>query len=297
MYQLDTEVTILKHALIPDAITGNKMFAIKKAHCNINYNRADFLVPHRKDYYFWAFVKQGANRHWIDTKPYDLQPNTFCFTVPNQVQLKEDAKPFTGIILGFTDEFLALEENSLLRQLPIIQNPDDGHQLFLNDADVVFIEDMLEKIYTENAAPGNWQHSMLMSYMRVLMIYLSRLYVEQFGNVDTTPDRVLLKRYLNKIEENYIHYHEVSGYADMLNISAVYLSEVVKEQSGKPAIAHIHERLIMETKRLLFHTDHSVKEIAYKLGFEDASYFNRFFKRLVGDTPASYRTSIREMYH
>jgi len=83
----------------------------------------------------------------------------------------------------------------------------------------------------------------------------------------------------------------------MLNISAGHLSEVVKEQSGKPAIAHIHERLILETKRLLFHTDQSVKEIAFRLGFEEASYFNRFFKRIVGDTPLTYRNTIREMYH
>lgn len=297
MYAVDTEIEIPKYPLAPDPITGSKMFAINKAHCSISYKRADFLLPHRKDYYFWAFVKQGSNRHWIDTKPYDLQPNTFCFTIPHQVHLKEEAKPFTGIILGFTDEFLSLEENSLLRQLPIIQNPDNGHQLFLSDRDVVFIEDMLEKIYAENSSNSNWHNSMLMGYMRILFIYLSRLYTAQFSNKDSAPDRVLLKKYLSKIEESYAEYHEVSAYANMLNISAGHLSEIVKAQSGKPAIAHIHERLILEAKRLLFHTDHSIKEIAFRLGFEDASYFNRFFKRVVGDTPLSYRTTIREMYH
>ena len=75
------------------------------------------------------------------------------------------------------------------------------------------------------------------------------------------------------------------------------LSEVVKEQSGKPAISHIHERLILEAKRLLFHTDGSVKEIAYDLGFEDDSYFNRFFKRITQQTPSEYRKHIRGMYH
>ena len=138
---------------------------------------------------------------------------------------------------------------------------------------------------------------MLMSYMRVLAIYLSRLYTAQFSSSEALPDRVLLKKYLAKIEENYNEQHEVACYADMLNISAGHLSDVVKEQSGKPAIAHIHERLILEAKRLLFHTDQSIKELAFGLGFEDASYFNRFFKRIVGDTPVAYRTTIREMYH
>jgi AraC family transcriptional activator of pobA len=71
----------------------------------------------------------------------------------------------------------------------------------------------------------------------------------------------------------------------------------VKEQSGKSAIMHIHERIVLEAKRLVFHTNSSVKEIAFELGFEDASYFNRFFKRLTGITPVEYKNAIRKMYH
>jgi AraC family transcriptional activator of pobA len=297
MYAVDTEIIIPKYPLAPDLLTGSKMFSINKADCSVNYFKKDFLIPHRKDYYFWAFVRQGGSRHWIDMKPYELKADTFYFTIPPQVHLKEEAMPLTATSVAFTEEFLALEENSLLRQLPIIQNPDNGHELTLTAADVLFIDDMLEKIAAENRASDNWRNSMLMGYMRILFIYLSRLYTEQFSNKDNVPDRVLLKKYLSKIEENYLESHEVAGYADMLNISAGHLSEVVKVQSGKPAITHIHDRLILEAKRLLFHTDHSMKEIAFRLGFEDASYFNRFFKRIVGDTPASYRTRFREMYH
>lgn len=297
MYTLDTEITIPKYALAPDLVTGSKTFTINKSNCSVNYRLEDFLVPHRKDYYFLAFVKDGSTRHWIDMTPYKLKPNTFYFTVPHQVHLKEEAKPLTGMSICFTDDFLLFEENSLLRQLPIIQNPDNGHELSLTDADVAFIENILEKIYQENQTSNNWRQSMLMGYMRILFIYLSRLYTEQFSHNDTGADRVLLKRYLSKIEDNYTTYHEVSAYADMMNISAGHLSEVIKEQSGKPAITHIHDRLMLETKRLLFHTDHSIKEIAYRLGFEDASYFNRFFKRLSDQTPAGYRKHIREMYH
>jgi AraC family transcriptional activator of pobA len=297
MYAVDTEIKIPKYPLAPDPITGSKIFSINKADCSVNYLLKDFLVPHRKDYYFWAFVRQGNSRHWIDMKPYQLKPDTFYFSIPHQVHLKEESKPITGMTVAFTDEFLALEENSLLAQLPIIKNPDSGHELSLTPADVIFIEDILEKIHTENRLGSSWQSSMLMSYMRILFIYLSRLYTEQFSKRNTVPDRVLLKRYLSKIEESYTNYHDVTYYADVLNISAGHLGDVVKAQSGKSAIGHIHERLILEAKRLIFHTDQSIKEIAFGLGFEDASYFNRFFKRITGDTPANYRATIREMYH
>jgi len=297
MYAIDTEVVIPKYPLAPDLATGNKMFSIVKADGTVNLIRSDFLVPHRKDYYFWAFVKEGSSRHWIDTKPYQLSNNSFHFSTPHQVHLKEEAKPVKGIIVAFTADFLALEENSLLRQLPIIQNPNNEHELILTDADVVFIEDIMEKVYQENRSGGNWRDSMLMGYMRILFIYLSRLYTQQFLKDGLDSDRLLLKKYLAKIEVSYTNLHEVAAYADMLNMSAGHLSEVVKTQSGKPAIAHIHERIILEAKRLLFHTNNSIKEIAFNLGFEDASYFNRFFKRIVEQTPATYRTNIREMYH
>ncbi|WP_179412794.1 helix-turn-helix domain-containing protein [Mucilaginibacter sp. E4BP6] len=296
MYYSDTETVIPKFQLEPDTRTGNKMLRMEKSDCSMSMMRSDFLRPHRKDYYFFCLVKQGSSRHWIDMMPYTLKADTFYFTVPNQVQLKEEAEPLTDMILAFTEEFLALEGNSSLKQLPIIQNKHNGHDLSLTPADVIFIEDILEKMYAEYIVKNNWQHGMVTAYVQVLMICLSRLYSEQYSSAKETPDRLMLKKYLSKIEGSYTQTHEVTAYADMLNISAGHLSEVVKEQSGKPAIAHIHERLILEAKRLLFHTEHSIKEIAFQLGFEDASYFNRFFKRLVNDTPVKYRTTTREMY-
>lgn len=65
----------------------------------------------------------------------------------------------------------------------------------------------------------------------------------------------------------------------------------MKAQSGKPAIKHVHERLVLEARRLLFYTDQSLKEIAFGLGFSEASYFSRFFKRETDLTPLAYRTS------
>jgi len=297
MYIQTTETVIPKFALEPEPATGNKMFRMNKVDCGMSMMRSDFLSPHRKDYYFFVLVRTGNSRHWIDMTPYTLKPDTFYFTVPHQVHLKEEAEPLDGMIMAFTEEFLALEGNSFIRQLPIIQNPYNGHELSLTSEDIVFLEDTMEKTYAEYRSHNNWQHGMLMAYVQVVLIYLSRLYTEQLSTLEKSRDRQLLKKYLSKIEESFIELHDVAAYADMLNISAGHLSEVVKEQSGKPAIAHIHERLILEAKRLLFHTEQSIKEIAFQLGFEDASYFNRFFKRLAKRTPQEYRLSSREMYH
>lgn len=297
MYNVNAETIIPQYQLEPDEFVGNKDFRIRKANCAMSRERSDFLVPHRKDYYFLVFVKQGSSRHWIDMKPYIIKPDTFYFTIPHQIHLKEDVQPFTGTSIGFTNEFLNMTGNASLKQLPIIQNPHNGHELDLKPEDVSFIEDTLDKIYIEFNSRNGWRQNMLMSYVQVLLIYLSRLYTAQFSDVTQSQERQLLKRFLTRIEEMYTELHEVNSYADILNISAGHLSEVVKEQSGKPAITHIHERLILKAKRLLFHSERSIKEIAFELGFEDASYFNRFFKRITQTTPAVYRSATREMYH
>lgn len=274
----------------------SRMFELLELKGQFKQHPEIFLAPHRKDYYLLVLVKQGSSRHWVDMALYTLKPDTFYFSVPLQVHVKEQAEPLIGTMLCFTDEFLALAENESLRQMPIIQNIHNGHELNLDAGNVAFIEDIFAKMLLEFNQRNDWRNSMLLAYLRILVIYLSRLYTEQFSQAQT-GDRLLLKKFRALIDVHFGELHDVAAYSDLLYISAGHLSEVVKQQSGKTAIEHIHERLLLEAQRLLFHTEYSVKEIAFRLGFEDASYFNRFFKRLNGQTPAMYRKLSREMYH
>src|SRR5258706_9745881 len=220
-----TQVAIPKYAFEQDPTTGNREFRIHKSDGKINFRKSHFLVPHRKDYYFMAFIKKGSSRHWIDLTAYTIKPNKFYFTNPQQIHLKEQTATFSGMMISFTKDFLALDENQSLRNLPIIQNPNNGHELDLSKKDMLFLDDILEKIHIEYHAKGEWQSNMLLAYMEVLLIYLSRLYTEQFTQAKESPDRQLLKKYLLHIEEAYSEFHEVAAYADRMNISAGHLSE------------------------------------------------------------------------
>lgn len=272
------------------------MIQVRQADGMENIIDPAFLLPHRKDYYLFAFVEEGNSRHWIDDVAYTVKPGHFYFTIPQQIHLKEDICPMKGFVTYFNDEFLMLEENRMLRQLPIIQNPASAHELVLSPDDVAYITDVMQKMVTEFNNAGNWHNQMLMSWLRVLVIYLSRLYSDQFGEHCITQNYCLLKNFQQLISEHHIATHDVAAYANLLNLTPGYLNDVVKQQSGKTAISHIHSRLIVEAKRRLLHTELSVKQIAEELGFEDAAYFNRFFKRLTDATPITYRQQIREMY-
>lgn len=281
--------------LDPDEIAGNRDFRVYNFEGSLP-SESDLLIPHRKDHYLIVFIKRAGSRQWIDMAPYIIKDNTIYFTGPNQIIVKEGFEQLWSTGIAFTKEFLSLQENASLSKLPLIQNPQNGHELLLKDADILFVEDLLARINVEYQRPSEWQQRMLAAYLTVLLTYLSRLYTEQFTDTVPSMDKLLLKDFQAKINECFQELHEVGEYASLLNISAGHLSEVVKMQSGKPAIKHIHERLVLEARRLLFHTNKSLKEIAFDLGFSEASYFNRFFKRETGVTPADYRTNIRKMY-
>ncbi len=284
------------YSLEPDGLTGNKNFRVYNFEGSMP-NQSDLLIPHRKNHYLLIFMRCAGNRQWIDMTPYTLKANTVYFTGPNQIIVKEGFKQLWSTGIAFTGEFLSLQGDSSLNKLPLIQNSGNGHELLLTDADVNFVEDMLARINVEYARPGDWQQRMLTACLTMLLTYLSRLYTEQYKDAGNSADKQLLKRFQIKVDECFHELHEVADYASLLYISAGHLSEVVKMQSGKPAIKHIHERLILEAQRMLFHTHASLKEIAFNLGFTEASYFNRFFKRETGVTPNEYRAGSREMYH
>jgi len=84
----------------------------------------------------------------------------------------------------------------------------------------------------------------------------------------------------------------VSTLAAQLNLSPRYLSDMLKQETGKTAIELIHIYLVNEAKNRLSNDDQRVSEIAYALGFEDLSYFSRLFKKQTGVTPNQFKKHL-----
>ncbi len=96
------------------------------------------------------------------------------------------------------------------------------------------------------------------------------------------------------MEKDFKKVKNPAEYAKLLNISTSYLNECVKATTGKSVSTHIQQRIILEAKRLLFHSSRSVKEIAGELGYDDHSYFIRLFVKIVRSTPIVFRDKNRE---
>lgn len=91
------------------------------------------------------------------------------------------------------------------------------------------------------------------------------------------------------LEEKFKELKTVRQYAELMGITPKHLTEVIKEETGMTALQLIHERLLLEAQYLLRHSHLTVKECAYELGFDNISYFNRFFKQHLGQSPLNYR--------
>ena len=123
----------------------------------------------------------------------------------------------------------------------------------------------------------------------LIMMYRRNAY--SMGNlIIADRKKQLLSEFRKLVNNGFAELKTPKGFAQMLNISPNYLNAICKEIYNKTVSEIIQERVILEAKRLLAHTGLSVSEISYKLGFEDNSYFGRYFKKAVGMPPEKYRT-------
>ncbi|MDM0065404.1 helix-turn-helix domain-containing protein [Variovorax sp. J31P207] len=102
----------------------------------------------------------------------------------------------------------------------------------------------------------------------------------------------LVQRYRALLERHFHEHRPLAFYAQALDVTADHLSRVCRAVASTSALALLHERVVLEAKRILAHTPMTVSEAALQLGFDDAAYFSRFFKAEVGCAPSEFRLRI-----
>ena len=102
----------------------------------------------------------------------------------------------------------------------------------------------------------------------------------------------IVSRFLSLVKDNYIEHRDVEFYASKMNMTAKYMSTVVKQVSGKSASKWIDEYVALHAKALLSSTTKSINEVCYEMGFSSLSFFGRYFKRVTGLSPREYRYRI-----
>lgn len=139
----------------------------------------------------------------------------------------------------------------------------------------------------------NESQDVLLAYINLIFSYIQRFYLQQFGSQNINYHH-LVDSFITELNQYYngndiTEYPNVAYFADKLNVSSNYLSDIIKANTKKTAKEHINNLIIKQSKRLLDTRKYSISEIAYKLGFEYPNYFARFFKRELGYSPSYYK--------
>lgn len=253
--------------------------------------------PHRHRFYEIIWVRDGSGVHTIDFQDHPIGPHSLFLLSPGQVHAVRIDAPLSGFLILFTSDFLGLDATHprLLAALPFFRAGLVNPVLSLSEPEAATLQHCMEHLEAEFGAMAPARHEMLRAYLQILVLTISRLVSARQPAATGTPTPVQ-QQFDQLIEQHYRRTMRVAEYADMLALTPGHLNDLIKSASGQTASARIAERVVLEAKRLLAHSDQQVAQIAAELGFDDPAYFGRFFRRNTGKTPGQFRAAIREKY-
>lgn len=242
----------------------------------------DSLHPHRHEYHEIMCFIDGVFVHDIDFRSYESRGREFHCVQSNSVHMMVREEQAEGLSLMFTSDFADPE---LLSVLPFgKENPIVAVSKEVFDE----LRQLLNLIVQEYHEKGPGYLHILRNYFQAFLRKLSRYVNESTAHTSSSVPE--LYRRFEELLPKAVELRSVEAFADALHVTPKHLIDVIKQQSGRTPLQLIHEQMLTESKRMLFHTDQPIKEIAFSLGFSDSTNFTKWFKTKTGYTPVHYRT-------
>lgn len=250
----------------------------------------DTSQAHRHDSHFFILQLDGKAQHEIDFESYEITTSTLLYINPNQVHRGLKNENVSAYFLAISNEHLHPEYLSVLDEItPAIP-------LRLKDDNLLIITTALSLAVSifEKKEDKLFLPSLKNCCNTVVALVISQ-YLEQSKSTDKLSRfDSITKAFKSTLESNFTSLKRPADYADLLNISVPYLNECVKNTTGNAVSLHIIQRVILEAKRMLYHSDKSVKEIATQLGYNDYAYFSRLFSKNTGISALAFRNKNRD---
>jgi AraC family transcriptional activator of pobA len=252
------------------------------------------LPPIKWSYYRIYFVTSGQADAIHGIHKFKVQKNMVALTAPRlintSINWSEDTR---GYLLRFKPQFF-LQNNFPIKLIESkkIFTPSVKPFLVVSDEQAEELSALFETMISESDSANDYKNELIALKIIELLIISERLFADEQRFETNLPSMDIIKRFINLMEAHFLNQHSVSFYATRLNMHPNYLNSLVKKYTGLTAKDSIQNRIILETKYLLHSTNLSIKEISYKLGFEDPNYFTVFFKKAEKLSPLHYRSSF-----
>lgn len=249
------------------------------------------------DFYMIGFKKLKSGVILYGRTKYDHDCGSMMFVKPRQIiEMKNLHLDEDGFLMFIHEDFMNghILHNEIKKYHYFDYETNEALHVSPREEQTVWeLYRKIENEYQNNQ--DEYSREIILANVDTMLKYAQRFYKRQFINRSEISGRTV-SRFIVELD-NYVSngflntkgLPSVHYMAEKLDISAGYLSDVLKQESGKTALEHIHIYLISEAKNRLKSEAKTVSEIAYALGFDNLSYFTRLFKKEVGTTPVLFK--------
>lgn len=252
-------------------------------------------LPHKHDFFLMLFITNGHGKHQVDFQDHEIKAGRFFFIRPGQMHYWMLSENIEGFVffhsIGFYNNHLNHHKISDFHHFKNYQNEPF---VDLKAGTFSFVSSLLSQLYSEYNNNQPMRISKAHSMIHLIYIEISRNYKSSAMKAN----RTYLEK-LNKfeilVESHYLTKKMPREYAALLNMTEKHLNRIIKHCLNKTTTELIADRLIIEAKRMLLHSDLQVNQVSDKLGFSERSYFNRFFKKQTLLTPNQFRNQYTNM--
>lgn len=244
-------------------------------------------APHAHAFYLLLYVSQGQGTHTVDLVTYELQPGSVFFLAPGQVHSWQLTPDTEGTVVFFEPGFYQFRypERDLLA-LPFF---DSAHRPVLYLPPANELAPLFGHLLREYQTPAANQAEVMRAYLALVLELAARHYPAAPASTEAGLAQRQIRQFGALLNQHYRTKRGVRDYADLLHLTANHLNALCRRVLGQTASALIHARVVLEARRLLAHSALSVAQVAAELGFDDPSYFGRYFRKYVGQSPEAFR--------
>lgn len=246
--------------------------------------------PERIMKYVLIWCQVGELTIQIDGIDFQLKQHDVVTITSGQIRYIKKNLAANGYILKFTYDFFCKDDNDieLIFENGLFCHFDDNQVIQINNYQS--LTEQFQLIDQElNHKPYQYLTS-IHSRIELILVEINRSKISR-GDEIWKPEALFLK-FLELVRATFDTNYTIAQYAEQLQTTEQKLNEQAKTFTGKTAQMVVHGLIASEAKRLLTYESLSVKEVAFRLGFNDPFYFSNYFKKHTGVSPTAYREQL-----
>jgi len=255
----------------------------------------EMTTPHRTAFYHILWFQKGSPTHLVDFVPISIKPNTMLFLSKDTVQRFDKKGGFGGKVILFTDRFFCKTktDTKFLHNSILFKDLFSVSQLQLQKSSKLFTNLLLQMESELKNTKDNYQSDILQNLLHNFLLHAERHKRKQnFTEIKNSADLDYVMLFKEMLDNQFHKQKLVRHFAKQLSVTEKRLNLATSKILGKSPKQMIDERIMLEAKRLLAHTNESVKEIGFSLGFDEPTNFIKYFRKHNHSTPVEFKESL-----